>query len=491
MMTAAAAAALCAAFVTGGGAAAGTAAPAAAATARAGTWGTAKEIPGTGRLNAAKRDTVGAISCADSSDCSAGGSYASAFGTVGPVTQAFVVNKTAGKWQTAQEVPGTATLNAGGGASLNALSCAAAGSCSGGGTYTDSASHRQAFVVSETGGTWGTAQELPGTAALNKGNPGAEVTAISCPTVGNCVAAGRYADGSSHSQVFVATETNGTWGNAQEIPGTGALNAGGYATVGTLSCPTVGNCSVGGLYASQTIDHISNTQAFVASETNGTWGTALEVPGTAALNSGGYAEVISVSCATAGNCSAGGWYTDSTATQAFVVNETNGTWGTAATVPGLAALNTGGLAQISAIQCGSPGNCSAGGIYLDSTFNNQPFLVTETGGTWGSAAGVPGISALEQGIPGASIGALACDAVGDCSAGGFYADSSSHRQAYVVSETGGTWGTAEEVPGSATLNAGGQAAIGAMACAPGGLCSAVGGYTDASNNHEVFAVNQS
>src|SRR5258708_12280571 len=42
----------------------------------------------------------------------------------------------------------------------------------------------------------------------------------------------------------------------------------------------------------------------------GTWRTAIEVPGSGALNKGGNAEVFSVSCASAGNCAAGGLYTD-------------------------------------------------------------------------------------------------------------------------------------------------------------------------------------
>jgi len=487
-----AAAVLSAAFVTGGSAAAGTAAPATTHAARSGTWGTAIEIPGTGPLNKAGKAGVTSISCPDSSDCSVGGTYASAFGTNGPVTQVFVIDKTRGTWGRAQEVPGTSTLNAGGGALLNSLSCATAGNCSAGGWYTDASGHRQAFLVDETGGTWGTAKEVPGTAALNKGNPGATINAVSCPTPGNCVAAGRYSDGFSHVQVFVVSETNGTWGTAKEIPGTAARNAGGYAAVDSLSCPSAGNCSLGGFYASSSTDRIPTVQAFVVSKTNGTWGTAQRVPGTAALNSGGYAEVTSVSCSSAGNCSAGGLYTNSTpATEAFVVSETNGTWGTATAVPGIAAVNTGGLAQITSMWCGTPGNCSAGGFYLDSSYNNQPFVLSETNGTWGAAAAVPGIAALNQGSPGASIGALSCAAVGDCSAGGFYSDRSSHRQAFVVNETGGTWGTAEEVPGTAALNAGGGASVGVISCAPRGLCRAGGGYTDVNNNKEVFVVNES
>jgi hypothetical protein len=61
-----------------------------------------------------------------------------------------------------------------------------------------------------------------------------------------------------------------------------------------------------------------------ATAPGGTWGTAQEVPGTAALNSGGSAVVISVSCASAGNCAAGGFYTDSSRhEQAFVVNKSS------------------------------------------------------------------------------------------------------------------------------------------------------------------------
>ena len=53
------------------------------------------------------------------------------------------------------------------------------------------------------------------------------------------------------------------------------------------------------------------------------WGTAREVPGTAALNQGGFAGVLSMSCARAGTCGAGGDYTDSSRHfQAFVVSQT-------------------------------------------------------------------------------------------------------------------------------------------------------------------------
>ncbi len=67
----------------------------------------------------------------------------------------------------------------------------------------------------------------------------------------------------------------------------------------------------------------------MVSERNGTWGRAIEVPGTGTLNVGRFAfggsiaGVESVSCRSAGNCGAGGLYTDGSGRiQAFVVSQT-------------------------------------------------------------------------------------------------------------------------------------------------------------------------
>src|SRR5258706_12154834 len=211
-----------------------------------------------------------------------------------------------GTWHTAQKVPGVATLNTGGEAEVQSVSCAAAGNCSAGGYSTGRSGHHQVFMASQGHGTWRTAKEVPGTATLNKGG-NANISAVSCGSAGNCSAGGYYTDGSGHTQAFVVSEVNGTWHTAKEVPGTAALNKRGNAAVSSVSCVSAGNCSAGGSYK----DGSWHYQAFVASQVNGTWRTAMEVPGTAALNVHGGASIISVSCASAGNCSAGGGYTDS------------------------------------------------------------------------------------------------------------------------------------------------------------------------------------
>jgi hypothetical protein len=254
---------------------------------------------------------------------------------------------------------------------------------------------------------------------------------VSCSSAGNRSAGGEYTDASANGQAFIANKVNGTWGTAKEVPGTSALNK-GFDQLDSLSCvpAAAGNCGAGGLYT----DASGHVQAFVAGETNGTWGAAKEVPGTAALNQGGSAGLASVSCASAGNCSAGGSYTDvSGRTQVFVIGETNGVWNAAKEVPGTAALNSGGGAFIDSVSCGAVGNCGAGGEYRDSSHHQQAFVVNETNGTWHSAIEVPGTAALNHGT--AVTGSVSCASAGHCSAEGQYVDSSQHVQAFVVNES--------------------------------------------------------
>ena len=252
----------------------------------------------------------------------------------------------AGSWGTAIEVPGLAALNMTGEARVTSVSCASAGNCAAGGHYRDRGRHLQGFVAVERNGRWGKAIEVPGLGALNKRD--AQVTSVSCASAGNCAAGGSYDTRSSGKlQGFVVDERNGRWGKAIGVPGLAALGKGRYAEVTSVSCASAGSCAAGGSYGAP-------ERGFVAVEQHGRWGKAIEVPGLAALNKGD-AEVDSVSCGSAGNCAAGGSYDTRSGGQAFVVVERHGRWGKAIEVPGLAALNTGGFAHVNSVSCGSAG----------------------------------------------------------------------------------------------------------------------------------------
>ncbi len=440
------------------------------------TWRHAKKVPGTAALNAGGFAEVTALSCASAGNCAAGGYYHDGSG----LTQSFVVSERNGSWAKAREIRRLVAMNIGGRAEVTAMSCPSAGNCAAGGTYIDGAGSQQVFTVSEKDGAWGKAIKIPGSGRLNTGGF-ADLNSMSCPSPGNCAVGGDYADASGFEQAFVAAERDGTWGKAITVPGVLALNLFGQASVSSVSCPAAGDCAAGGSYS----DSNGDLQAFVVSERNGTWGKAFPLPGARKLNAGVRAEVNSVSCASAGNCAVAGDYTDGAGNlQALVASERNGTWGKAIRAPGSAVLNKG-FALLMSVSCGAAGDCSAGGDYTDGAGHVQALVVSERNGAWGKAIGVPGLGPLNAGGT-ALVLSVSCGAAGNCAAGGAYTDAAGHLQAFVASQQDGHWRTAQEVPGSAALNASGLAAVLAVSCAAASRCGAGGFYLDAAGHRQAF-----
>jgi len=345
---------------------------------------------------------------------------------------------------------------------VESVSCAAPGDCAAAGQFAASNGANEVFVVNQAGGSWGTAKEVPGIASLN-GAGQAKVLSMSCASPGNCAAGGYYTT-STAQEAFVVNQTGGSWGAAKETAA--SLNTGEGAQVTSVSCASPGNCAAGGYYTTST----GAQEAFVVNQTGGSWGAAKEVPGTAALNTRGQAKVYSVSCTSPGNCSAGGsYFATGPYIGAFVVTETSGSWGTAKETA--AALNTGGSAQVTSVSCASPGNCAAGGQFSTATGADEAFVVDQAGGSWGAAEEVPGTAALNI-HGGAGVSSVSCASPGNCAAGG-HLSGSSGLEAFVVDETGGSWGTAEVVPGTANTEV--DAEVEMVSCASPGICAA-GGY---------------
>jgi hypothetical protein len=357
-----------------------------------GTWGTVTT------LNVGGNGTVDSLSCPSAGNCTAGGSYTSS--SSDGLALAFVISETNGTW-------GTATKVAGEDAAVVSVSCPSAGNCSAGG-YNNSLNASVAFVVNEKHGIWGKIKEV---------HLGA-ISSLSCPSAGNCSAGGGFA---LFGQAFTVDETNGTWGPAQEIAG--AHSPGEFAGIESVSCPSAGNCSAAGYYESRHYDRPD--QLFAVSETNGVWGTASQL--LAGRNTSQFARVESVSCPSAGNCSAIGYYTASSGTPlAFAVSQTNGTWGTPDTISASPAATSTSLLTVS---CASAGNCSAGGDYFTGTEPYQAFAVSQTNGTWGKAQKIAG--SLNIGRQ-AEIDSMSCVPPGYCTAGGSY-DNQGH-EAFAVSK---------------------------------------------------------
>jgi len=386
----------------------------------------------------------------------------------------------AGSWGKAIEVPGLGALNRDGFAEVRSVSCGSAGNCVAGGYYRDRRGRSQGFVTVERGGHWGTAIEVPGLGALNAGGD-AEVLSVSCGAAGNCAIGGYYTVRPENSQGFVAVERDGRWGTAIEVPGLAGLNKGGLAEVSSVSCGSAGSCAAGGNY-----DLASGySVGFVAVERGGRWGAAIEVPGLDALVKLN-AAVTSVSCVAAGTCVAGGWYIGHRGgLQVFVTDERGGRWSTAIEVPGLAALNKKAIAFLGSVSCGSAGSCAAGGFYVDRGDHQQGFVAVERGGRWTEAIEVPGLAALNKDEE-ASVDTVSCPSAGNCAIGGSYIDGHGQPRWFVASQRNGAWRKAIPVPGVPALPRGYGPGHEPLSCGSAGNCAVGGEYYDRRGHRQAF-----
>jgi hypothetical protein len=192
--------------------------------------------------------------------------------------------------------------------------------------------------------------------------------------------------------------------------------------------------------------------AVTAGEVKGAWGHVRAIPGLASLLKGGDAEAThsvftQVSCAAAGQCTAGGYQAKSveegSSTQEFatpwVVSQRRGTWGSAQRIPGLGALSKNGYAIVTAVACTAPGRCVAAAAYSTSSYNpdgsgpGQAFVASQVGGAWRAARKLSTPPSVDG--P-ALVTSVACPAVGRCVGGGYLWPSAppGSREAFVISQ---------------------------------------------------------
>jgi hypothetical protein len=138
------------------------------------------------------------------------------------------------------------------------------------------------------------------------------------------------------------------------------------------------------------------------------------------------------------------------------------------------------------VSCASAGNCTAVGAYSDSSLNTQGLLLNQSSGAWGTAVEAS-LPANANASPGVSLGPVSCASAGNCSAVGTYGDSSLGTQGLLVSESSGAWSTGVEATLPANANASPSVSLSSVSCASGG-CSAVGTYPDSSLNTQGLLI---
>jgi hypothetical protein len=407
-----------------------------------GGWSWPRELPAPPGFAAG--GDVTALSCASRSDCTAAGNYEDP----PEGNMFFAVTERRGVWGKGVGIAAPAALKK---ASFEppVLSCASAGNCAAGVSYY-AGIQQGTVVVSETNGTWGKARKV---------RTATGISALSCPAPGDCTAA--------LTGGYLLNERRGTWRQAFGVPGLAALH-GQFISLGPISCSSPGNCTATGNYDN------NGDRSFVVTEGHGLWGDAQPITS----SQGAWLVLYALSCPSAGNCVAGGYiYPLTGPSGAFAVTETHGTWGTAVTLPGTTKL-AGGIDQL---DCPAAGTCSAVGSFLHGDHALEPFVSAEKNGTWHTAQTITGAGATT----GTAFDTLACAAAGTCVLAGAIVPRS-QAQAASAAQENYRWGPAGILRGIRALDHGQASAIEAVSCPPRSQCAAVGAFGPMTEGMPIY-----
>ncbi len=432
-----------------------------------------------------------ALSCASTGNCSAVGGYDDGLGD----SQGLLVTESRGRWQGAVEArapAGASTepfkLSDGGG--LADLSCAAPGDCTAIGRYTDADRTDHGVLFTELHGEWrqGVRLQLPVNAiAPPKPKSGAVdllgLAAVSCSSVGNCVAVGNYETNAEVWEAMIVVERDGRWLRAVEAPlPAGAPIEGQNAVLLSITCNHTGQCAAAGEY----VDRSGHQQSLLVSGSGGSWSAAPTPTPPSDANSDPNMIPSSIACADSGECAAVGTYINPLQNSlGLLLDEAGGQWasGTGATLPSNAApAGTVGdqTVVLSSVACPQAGSCTAVGWYFDNDENGQGLLVTQNGAGWN-----PG---LEVTLPANAVGGLekqsagldwiSCASLGNCLATGVYTDIGYNSQGLLLSEVNGTWQSGIESPLPSNAAGVQYAAADQSNCTAVGDCAVIGQYND-------------
>lgn len=373
---------------------------------------------------------------------------------------------------------------------LPTLACPAVGDCVAAGLYADATGTPRGLVLTEGAGRW----LAPRTIAAPAGaaaHPGLTPSAVACAAVGWCAVVGSYQSASGTTLAFTLSESAGHWGATQVAPlPANAATAGQLAQLHDVACPAVGSCVAVGTYVTTG----GATSGLALAQSGARWGSAtpLAAPGGANLSS--LLSVTQVACWAGGSCSAIGTYLDTNNVQhGIVVSEAAGHWGAVQSVLAPPDASLYAHVTLSALACLATGTCWVVGTYYDHGGASEllDLRVDQGRALPASAIAAPAGAATNPRAFYYGYVALACASSTSCAAGGQYVDQAGRYQGFLVDATAGQWGRAQRLslpPGA--VQVGRNGGVVALACPQGNACRAGAAYEDAAGRYQALVVSQ-
>ena len=416
----------------------------------------------------------GDVACASDGTCVAVGDYFSGSGAANPATLDTTYPGAGGVWS-ATEPPLPAGYPSSGYASqpdeaFTSVACynSSPGTCIAVGDADDGTGDTQAIIDTFQSGGWtSSAANLPAGYDMTAGAQFAELSGVTCPGAGTCVAVGAYTDGGvgEHEVGLVETLSAGTW-TPTEVPGpSGNVKAG----LLFVSCASVGTCVAVGAFDAK--------EPYVDSLSAGTWtSNALAAPTSPAATSSAVG-LYALACASDDTCAAIGKY-EAAAGTAYAVYSSyqGGAWNV-----GLSALrvNAGVKSDLASVACPSAGTCVAVGGVSGSGPSAGASLETFTGGAWTQS-----VAPVPAGGSDGFLDSMTCATDGTCAAVGSYDDVAGNQYALVDTYQANAWSAYPYPPAQpADASPDSAAELTAVACPVSVTgCTAAGDYVNGSGD---------
>lgn len=289
-----------------------------------GTWlpGTEPQLPANAattpdRTIVTPGNRLSLVACPSSGNCTAVGTYSDQDAVAGEYP--WVLEQTGGQWASGAALRLPADANPygdperGGTApffGFTGLSCPSVGNCTAVGGFLGAGDVELGLILTERNGNWsrGVRAPLPRHAVPNSepNELNSPLASVSCAGSDGCAAVGSYVlkvGGTPHG--LLLTERGRTWKASRLVLPAGARAPGGVF-LGSVACPSRGNCVAIGYYANH-----GRTHGLIVRERGGTWerGMNAALPADAAAASSQHTFLNSVSCASASRCTVAGTYT--------------------------------------------------------------------------------------------------------------------------------------------------------------------------------------
>ncbi|MGC8481175.1 MAG: hypothetical protein ACP5PJ_06465, partial [Acidimicrobiales bacterium] len=422
------------------------------------------------------------LTCTSTGDCIGGSSAITSNGALEP----YVDSEQGGTWAAPTVL--TTPANAASIAQTNTSTsgwCAAVGDCIAAGSFTTSNGNGSGYVATETAGTWSTGTAITPPSNANPTYSNLSIQALTCSSLANCTIAGAYANVNSDIIPFVASSTNGRFAQAAALPlPTNATTSGQQPTIATIVCASPGNCTLEGTY----LDQSHSTQGFVATESNGVWGNTSEV--LLPTNAASHQDVAigSLNCQSVGSCVLGGSYqSNSLGNQDFVESLIVGVPQRAQEIVLPAGASTSGQsATLTSGSCPALGDCEVVGTYVSATGATLGLVDVEQAGSWQGAVSLPLPSNASTTAQRVSAPQISCLGVDSCVMDASYLTRAGVLRTYAISQSSTTHFVPLTLPMPTNAAPNASATPTNLSCPSRGSCTIIGAYTTTTGGPSLF-----